>query len=318
MLRSCAVSLLVGLVSTWALSARAAAASVPPNPLPIALELSGCEAIDQVDLLKLLSMEFQTLNVQATAPLERVRIVCSSNLARVTTDAGATVNEVQLAETASAAWPRLLALSVSEIVIESRARVALPVPHSEPRVLPVLAPKSRSSPRPMRKWRLSAGAALRRAVRPATWLAGPDVGLQLDLTSHFSLASDVRAEWGSTDTDVAKVHWTSLRAALMGLVGSHFGPLQLAIGPSVCLGYLRLSPTVSVANATGHSVSGVWGGPALVARAGYDVSPDWSLAATLDAGVVTWPVAGLVNGERRLIDSGGGWVSGALTLGTIF
>jgi hypothetical protein len=316
MSRSCAALGLSALLAS--VGARAAEPSREARALPIALEYSGCQALDRAELVKLLAIEFETLNVQPATPLESVRVACGRSVARVTIDAVATIHEVELAATAPAAWPRLLALSVSEIVIESRARVTPAVPKAKPDPLPASAPQPEPAPSEVRRWRLFLGASLRRAVRPKTWLAGPDFGVELDLTPHLTLAADVRVELGATRTELADVHWLSTRGALAALVGGHLGAWHGALGPGWCVGYLRLSPTVTAAHAAGHLVTGVWSGPELVARVHYELSERWFALAGIDSGIVTLPVAGLVDGQQRLVDSGGAWVSASLALGALF
>jgi hypothetical protein len=311
-----AVSLLAALLLvSSSLTAHAADAVDETEPLPIALEFSGCEALDQRALLKLLAIEFQTLKVPASEPIERVRIACGASVAQITIDARPAGKEVDLAATAASAWPRLLALSVSEIVIESRARVVRPAARAAAQSRALEMPKITPQ---IARMRLFAGIAERRAVRSATWLSGPELGFEFAWTRHLTLLADARAEFGSTDTDVAEVHWVSARAALAALIGGRAAAWQFGLGPGFCLGYLGLSPTVSQAAATGHVVSGAWGGPELVARAEYDFSRRWFARLSVDSGIVTWPVAGLVNGQRRLLDAGGGWISSSVALGALF
>jgi hypothetical protein len=85
----------------------------------------------------------------------------------------------------------------------------------------------------------------------------------------------------------------------------------------VCIGYLRLSPQVQVANATGHTVSGVWAGPELVARARYELGARWFVLGSIDSGIATTSVTGLVDGDQRVLDSGGAWVSTMLGAGLL-
>ena len=121
-----------------------------------------------------------------------------------------------------------------------------------------------------------------------------------------------------TETELARVHWLSTRGALTLLFGGRVGAWRLAGGPGACLGFLRLAPTVRVADASGHAVSGAWAGPELVARADYDFSAHWFAHGGLDAGWVTLPVSGLVDGDRSLIDGGGAWLSTELGIGARF
>jgi hypothetical protein len=312
------VALAVPFVVLTARRAGAADTSTDLAALPIELELHDCDALDQAELFKLLAIEFRTLNVQAATPTEHVHVACAPQRAVVTLEAGDTSNEVDLAATAPAVWPRLLALSVSEIVIESRARVvpAAPIAPPEP-----IAPLTRKLPENIeddRRFRLFAGGALRRAVRPSTWLSGPELGVAFELNRHFSLVADLRLELGQTSTALANVDWVSASGALVALIGGSMGHWDFGVGPGVRLGYMRLSPQVRVTTATGHSVSGVWSGPELVACTRYALDARWFALGGVDSGVVTAPVTGLVNGEQRLVDTGGAWVSALLGAGVVF
>jgi hypothetical protein len=297
--------------------AEGAGASAGPATLPIALELEGCEALDPIELYKLLAIEFRTLNVLPVEPRERVHVACTRTRAVVRLESSRSSNEVELSATAPAIWPRLLALSVSEIVTESRARVTPVAPASatpEPSAPPQ---KPTQSAHAEGRFRGFAGVSLRRALRPETWLVGPDLGASFDLNRYFSVALDLRLEFGRTDTALAKVDWLSASGAFALLAGGSVGDWHFGAGPGVCLGYLRLSPQVRVANATGHPVSGVWAGPELVARVRYDLNARWFALGNVDAGFASTSVAGLVNGEQRAIDTGGAWVSAMLGTGLL-
>jgi hypothetical protein len=297
--------------------AQGAGPSAEPLALPITLELQGCEAVDQAELDKLLAIEFRTLDVRPTVPRERVQIACTKQRAVVRLESGSSSNDVDLSATVPAIWPRLLALSVSELVTESRARVsAPPAPRTtwEPARPPA---KPTQIVRDSEGFRVFAGVSLRRAVRPATWLAGPNLGGTLDLNRYFSLALNLRLEFGRTDTELAKIDWLSASGAFALLAGGSVGDWHFGLGPGVCIGYLRLSPQVQVANATGHTVSGLWAGPELVGRVRYDLGKRWFALGSVDTGFASTSVAGLVNGEQRAIDSGGAWLSAMLGVGLL-
>ena len=298
--------------------AHGADSSAASETLPITLELDGCEGIDQAELFRLLAIEFRTLDVQPAVPRERVQVTCTAERALVRLGSRESSNALDLRATAPAIWPRLLALSVSEIVTEARARVvktgAPPTP-PEPPLAPPEMPKQAAGGNG--HFRAFAGVSLRRAFRSATWLAGPDLGATFALNRYFSLALDLRLEFGHTDTELAKVDWLSASGAFGVLAGGSVGDFQFAAGPGVCIGYLRLSPQVQVENVTGHAVSGVWAGPELVARLRYDWGRRWFSLASIDAGFASASVAGLVNGEQRAIDTGGTWGAAMLAVGLL-
>jgi hypothetical protein len=299
--------------------AQAANSGSEPAALPIAIEFDGCEALDQVELSKLLAIEFHTLNVLPATPRERVHIRCAAQRAVVELESDNSWNQVNLAATAAAVWPRLLALAVSEIVTDARARVtpSVAVTATPGPVAPALAPRARKPPG-NGGIRGFAGLALRLALRPATWLAGPDLGVTLDLNRYVSVAADLRLELGRTDTTLAQIDWLSASGAFALLAGGSVGRWAVGVGPGLCVGYLRLSAQTQVASATGHSVSGIWLGPELVARARYDWGTRGFVLGGVDSGIATTSVTGLVNGEQSLIDTGGPWASAVVGAGLRF
>jgi hypothetical protein len=303
------------LLSLLLTSERAQGADSSPESfaLPVTVELQGCEAVDQAELYKLLVIEFRTLNVLPAVPRERIQIACTKQRANVRLETGSSANDVDLSATSPAIWPRLLALSVSELVTESRARTTAIV--TPPAILAPIEPPAQPTQtlRDREGFRVVAGVSLRRAVRPATWLAGPDLGAMLDLNRYFSVALDLRLEFGRTHTELAKVDWLSASSGFALLAGGSMGDWHFAAGPGLCVGYLHLSPQVQVENATGHTVSGIWAGPELVTRVRYDLSARWYALGSVDAGFASTSVTGLVNGEQRAIDTGGAWA--ALMLG---
>lgn len=301
-----------------AAQARDADTGAEAAALPIALELEGCEAIDRAELHKLLAVEFRTLDVLPREPRERVHVQCTAQRAVVRLETGSTSNEVDLRATAQALWPRLLALSVSEIVTESRARgTPMVAPHATPEpAVPPPAEPARAS-RDSARFRAFAGVSLRRAFRSATWLAGPDLGASLELNRYFALALDLRLEFGRTNTALAKVDWLSTSGAFALLAGGSVGDFRFAAGPGVSVGYLRLSPQANVPGATEHAVGGIWAGPELVARVRYDLGARWFAVGNVGAGFASTSVAGLVNGEQRALDTGGAWLLSMLGAGLL-
>jgi len=78
-----------------------------------------------------------------------------------------------------------------------------------------------------------------------------------------------------------------------------------------------LSPQVQVPGATGHTVSGFWAGPELALRVRYALGARWFAIGSVDAGFASASVTGLVDGEQRVLDTGGAWVSSMLGAGLL-
>ena len=283
------------------------------------VELSGCADVDRAELFKLLAMEFQTLNVRAQSDAERVRITCSGARARVTLEPSADTTEVDLTGTAAAAWPRLLALAVSELAVEARARIASPA-LAPVRVAPRVAVEVRPAPAPVRHTPVSVFAAghWRRAVRSETNLWGPEIGLEIGLFAALTVAVQAHAEFGRSDTALARVRWAMEGGSVVALWDWHARALTFGVGPGFTLDALRLTPSVTLAGASGRAVSGPWGGPELVARARYALGATWLAYTAVDGGVVALPVTGNASDGRRLVDAGGSWVGASAGLALQF
>lgn len=288
----------------------------------IGLELRRCDGVDHAELEKLLAIEFRTLNVTPQDASERVVIACDVQRAALTFEPNGASSNVELSGTTPAAWPRLLALAVSELVMEARARtpeartMAAPVEKSLAVVESpgVPAPPSDATPR-ITPVRIFAGARGQWLPSVPAGLWGPEIGL--DIIPFSSIAFDVRAHagFGATDAELAHVGWTAMGGSAAMRWDVRAGRWRCGLGPGFSLDALQLSPNVTVHGARGHAVVGPWGGPEL------DVSGSVSLGATLlayarfDAGILTFPVHGDASDGRRLVDASGGWLAGALGIG---
>lgn len=310
------------LVAARAHGASADAASASASELALPVELVNCEALDRAELLKLLAIEFGTLDIRRQPTAERLRIVCEGDSARATLEPAGTSSDVALSGTTPSAWPRLLALAASELVIESRARiVTLPSPTlpAPARAAPQRASRSASSvPSPGSRVKWRAGATLRRQLRAEVTLLGPRLGLEMGLNRYFALAFDAAAEVGSERGDLAKVGWTSEGGTLAGLLRADTGRFEFGAGPGVFVGALQLSPTVTSAGATGHEVRGSWWGPLLTARASAALGAGLFADLEITGGVISKGVLGVASDGSRLVDPGGSWLSAGLGVGARF
>jgi hypothetical protein len=309
--------ILAGLcVATRAHAANAANAS----ELALPVELVGCEVLDRAELRKLLALEFGTLDIHRQPSAEHLRIACDGNTARTTLEPEGTSSDVALSGTTPSAWPRLLALAASELVIESRARVIAPpsppVPAPAPRLAQRASLRASTPARSRIQWR--AGVTLRRQLRAGVTLIGPRLGLKMGLNRYFVLAFDGAAEFASEPGELAKVGWASEGGVLAGLVRAAAGRFEFGAGPGMFVAALQLSPTVTSAGATGHAVRGVWWGPLLTARASAALGS--SVFADLDVagGVISKGLDGVASDGRRLVDTGGSWLSLGIGVGARF
>jgi hypothetical protein len=301
------------LVAALAATRSALAAEPPLASLPVVLEVEGCEPLDERELFDLLSVEFKTLGVTTGAHPERLKVECRGTRALVTlrsssAESAALAIRLDMAATMPAARSRLLALAISELVVEGRSRDVEPQPlrTEDARSLPteahVLVPPER-----LLDPAIVGAASLRYAAGPATWLVGAAIGAELPLSSVFCAGFDARAESGSTDTVLAKVGWTSLSAGAALLAGGRLRHLGWGLGPGFRAGHLRLAATPTIPVARGASVVGLWAGPLLAARARYDLAGRAYVHAGFEVGWTIAPVTGNVSDGRPLMDVSGVW-----------
>ncbi|HEY4106128.1 MAG TPA: hypothetical protein VGM44_19650 [Polyangiaceae bacterium] len=325
MRRACAVLLIS--VPVYALlqtgSARADVSDRAPEspvPLSVPLALEHCEDLDGNELRKLLAIEFETLNIGAARPNERVLIRCDASGARVSLEPAQTEAEVDFTSTAPAARPRLLALTVSELVVDARAHAvkaesaAAKARPAEPVPKKAAAP-ARESDGVTSPVRVSAGGALRYLARPGAALWGPQIGLEFAISRYFSFGAAGGLELGQTSTSLARVRWLSERASLFTLFGGSAAGFDLSAGAAMCLGRLSLSPSRLGAGEIGHEVDGIWAGPELIARARHDLGGVLFALASVEGGVTTLPVKATASDGRQLVDTSGSFLSIMLGIG---
>ena len=283
----------------------------------LGVELGACPDVDRDELQKLLALEFRTLGVQPKGESERVVVTCSAERAQLTLEPDGASSEVDLSGTTPSAWPRLLALAVSELVIETRARVPVATRPASP-----VAKRTEVAPKETRRrsapLRLFAGAEGRWLPHASSSLWGPELGLETDRFFPLTFELRLHATFGSTSTEVARVSWTAEGGSVTVLWGVRLGKVTLGAGPGFSVDALQLSPSVKIASASGQSLSGPWGGPEADVRGLLALGDALLVYARVDAGVLTFPVRGDVSDGRRLVDASGGWVSAAAGVATQF
>lgn len=313
-LRRRVVSTALGAALVVVMQSGAARSATPDDesvaPSAIGVELAACPDVDRGELEKLLALEFQTLGVQPKGSSERVVVACDTERAQLTLEPDGASSEVTLAGTTPSAWPRLLALAVSELVIETRARVPLATVPAIPAVkrTEVASIPAIARARPLR---LFAGAQGRWIPHASTSLWGPELGLEMDPLFPLTIEVRLHASFGSTSSDVAHIRWTAEGGSVTLRWDVRLGKVTVGVGPGFSLDALQLSPSVKIASASGQSLSGPWGGPDLDVRALVALGGAILVYARVDAGLFTFPVRGDVSDGRRLVDASGGFLSGA-------
>jgi hypothetical protein len=155
-------------------------------------------------------------------------------------------------------------------------------------------------------------------ARPATWLAGLDVGVVRALNGWAGLVLDARAEAGDGDTPIARVGWRQLTvtgAVALGVSRARWGA-HLAPGWSV--GYAWLTGRPDAPSAAGAGVGGTWSGPSLTLRARRDLGKRAFIGLEVASGYVTRRLVGLVDEDRPLFEVRGAWALAGLAAGASF
>jgi hypothetical protein len=315
-LRRLALSLLVACAAATAAAARAE----PSRSFDLAIE--SCPAVDTTRLRELIAIEIGTVAAAAPPRATTIRLACTG--ARVAiemtdTSTGERSNaDIDLATTAEPARPRLLSLTVTELMAETwaeRRASASALPARTPD--PALA-GSGPAPQTRSPVRVFAVAGVRRIGQPRTWLGGGGIGCDLGLTTHLALTADVRVETGETATALAAIDWRTGTGSLGVAVGAGRGRLGWDIVPGFTVGAVRLSATPTSSESRGAALTGLWAGPTLATRVRRTFGNHAYLQLELAAGAITRSVVGLVNNDSPLVRIQGGWGAAGLGGGVAF
>ena len=278
------------------------------GPTDVRLVTEACPGIDAVRLEELVALELGTVGAGRTLSPAVVELVCDGERIAITateTQTGRQSHAEVLARgTTGPAGLRLLAISVSELVATSEAPIAQRRSHER---------ENAQQPEPMRRFRASAAASLRRVGRPATWLEGGALGADLAFARHFALAIEGRGEIGSTTTILTTVDWRVAGASVAVLAGAGRGAWRIEAGPGMEVGLVKLSAHDTATGAKGSSLSAPWAGPLGRLRVSRAFGGRALLLGQIEGGWVMKPVTGDVSDGRPLVELRGGWVG--LTIG---
>jgi hypothetical protein len=319
------------LIALNAVLCRVALASAAASnaTLPIELTLESCDAQREALLRELLAIEFETLGVSATDSREGVALRCVGDGADLTLSDGWGSEpvhvHVDMKGTPEAERPRLLSLTISELVVETRTRrpqrrASPPAKAPAHEAAPARAPSSRplaGGAARTSAW-LSPALSLRRLGEPGIWLFGGALSGEFALGPHVHGAIAVDAEFGSTSTALADVSVSSWGGACGLYFATQAGNLGLAVGPMLELGRLKIAAKPTAADARGSHATALWGGPLLAAQARYRFTSLVFVQARLGAGVLAWTLRGASSDGRPLLDISGAFAAATLGLGLAF
>lgn len=198
---------------------------------------------------------------------------------------------LDLQATDAPARPRLLALTLSELVVTSQMEIQAAPPAASPRAGPRAAVQAAAPapPHPTHGW-VSGGVGV--VGRPNALVGGLQLGLTTEL-GPLDFAAGVQGEWGRTQIDAAQVE-----AWMLSLRLAAGGSLQL---PSVTLfalagarvGYAHLQGSSPQAGIEGTSLADLWLAPALEIGSLLWLVPRAALRIAIELGAVTRAVRGL-------------------------
>jgi len=227
--------------------------------------------------------------------------------------------DVDLSSTDEAAWPRLIAISASELIEQRQRGNATDSPRS-------LSPTPRSQVRvQLVNWAVktnpaklqslfSVGATLARAGNPATTLVGANLGFDLHERSML-LAADVRGQWGKTSLRDANVSWQLISVALGAGAAVNCGPFTLEGLVGMRLGEVTLTGKATTPDASGRRLVGITGGPLIGLRVRTFVGQHVFVAVGFEEGYSLWPVRGTDDNVAPLASVDGAWSNGMFSVG---
>lgn len=310
-------AVLICALASGLVGARAAAAAPGDDSGVRVVVADTCPRVDRAQLSRLLNIE-QRRDAGSGVEQARVSVACEGDAVtlRVEERGDGSLPRARMlraADVTGEVGARVLALAAIELL---NARSAPPAPEPEPKpklVGRAVPPPPRSVPRP--KVRLMALALVRtfRAERPfvgygssVDYLRLAHFGLKLD----FDLALDDRRY----DLGSAHVQLMTLSAQAGYLVLQNSWWVQIFGGYRFGSGRISGESATGVGAAVG-TVSGPCGGPLLALGLGstYGI---WSLGLGAEAGLVSFPLEGRVEGHQP-ISLNHYWLGSSLSVGAL-
>ncbi len=296
----------------------------------MSLELAKCEDVSAAEVRRIAGLELhlpvEPSSTDPTSKLTTVLIECGDDatITLVDTVTGKKlIRQIELGHVAPIARPRLLALSVVELLSASWAELELLPPEVEARQLqasPAVRARALEVVRRERSRRPSTSAlavATARTFRGqwSAWGGGVQVGVDfgaqvgLGLQAHVALEhAAYRASLGTVSIDMA-----SVGAALY--LDWRLGAVTLRPGLGVEGGRVaQAGKPFDPQQTEGRSGSGWFVGPTLGVAASLQLSKSWLIQCGPEAGYVVLPV-GIYVARQRAIAVEGLWLGASLGVG---
>lgn len=306
------------------------------------IDFVGCPSMSPAVTTELLAIELNTLGI-TTSPAMQWTVHCHEQRATVqlhdtpplpqavsgdtasrlhlTSNVTASA-DVDLSSTDPAAWPRLIAISASELVEQVKhgtSLSALPVldPPRESLVrvqLVALAVKTKKNGQYMPSLGLNVG----HLGDPGTNLFGVSVGVDRRLGSVGLLGLDLRSQWGKTNLPEANVAWQLTNLALAGGATLEVGTVNVDVLAGMRVGRIALSGEATSNDLSGRRLVGATAGPIVTLRWRQSLGRKLFLGLALEEGYGLLPVRGNYDGVAPLLTIEGLWTNANLSVGWKF
>ena len=301
------------------------------------VDFVGCSSISPGVTTELLAIELKTLGIaarpavywtvrcheqQATVqlhgtPLPQTVTETASRLA-IEADVTASV-DVDLSSTDQAAWPRLIAISASELVeqVTRGALMSTPTVANQTRAslmrvqLVALVVKTKINAQYM-PW---LGLNLSHLGDPGTNLFGVSLGVDRRLGSVGLLGLDLRSQWGKTSLPEVNVAWQLTSLALEGGAGLALGAVSVDVLGGMRIGRIALSGETTSSDLSGRRLVGATAAPIVALRLRRSLGRRLFLGLALEEGYCLLPVRGNYDGVTPLLTVEGLWTNATLSLG---
>ena len=298
-----------------------------------------CSSISPAVTGELLAIELKTLGIAVT-PAMRWTVRCHEQKATVQLHGMPVLSEevpaeiasglpnaldvtasadVDLSSTDEAAWPRLIAISASELVEQVKRDTSMNAPT-------LANPTRESSVRvQLVNWAVKTkrkaqylpwlGLSLGREGDPGTSLFGGSLGVDRRLGSMGLLGMDLRSQWGKTSLRDVNVSWQLTSLALAGGVALDLGAVNVDVMAGLRMGRIALRGEATTSDLSGRRLVGATAGPFATLRLRRSLDKRLFLGLAFEEGYGLLPVRGNYDGVSPLLTVKGLWANATFSVG---
>lgn len=216
--------------------------------------------------------------------------------------------DLDLAAAAPLARPRLLALTLAELITTSQLERPPAVRTAEPEATQPEPDDGDDGARESPALQLWVAPSLSIAGEPALPMVGAELGVAYAL-GPVLLALDGQARFAQSDRSSSDVAVRALSAGLAVLPVLLDDGVQLAAGAGVRAGHAALTATSHDPDVAAADVLGLWLGPMAVASLHLPLSPGLAVRFALEGGYFARPAIGFDQAGNERIALRGPWLS---------